>query len=223
LVRLSHPKWIFISSTIAIILVVFGADVAPRNGGHPATVAAPSCLVSIQADAQMGYYQNSSFNGNVVSFPNGTKKFFSYYSCPRPAMGEARWGSLAFYNFTTNVFAMAVAAENNRTFVTMNRGPFPENGTSYIYYTDSGLGCYVGTDKCGLDLYFYRYGNNVSHPCASARSFAMNILGGISVEFTTTGQRGADGRWISHGWDLSNPKVRAVSSIDIKMLNLHGC
>jgi hypothetical protein len=122
---------------------------------------------------------------------------------------------LTAYNFTTNVFAMAAAAQSNHSFIAM------ENGSSYFLRGTSGLGCGIGTDRCYLDLYFYTYGENVSRPCGSA-SYAKNILGGILVEFMTTGEY-ANGSWVSHGWDLGAPKFHALSSIEIMTYNRETC
>jgi len=100
-----------------------------------ATTSAPYCLLSIPADAQIGNFWNSTFNGNVVTYSNGTRALFSDYSCPRPVYGEtSNAPPLQYYNFTTNIYAMAAAAERNSSFVAA------ENGSEFLFGSTSGLG-----------------------------------------------------------------------------------
>ena len=97
------------------------------SSSSTSTASGPYCLLSVPADAQIGYSVNSTFYGHVVTYSNGTQAFFSEFSCPQPVFGEkSSLIPLVYYNATTSVYAMAVAAESNSSFVAA------ENGSEFL-------------------------------------------------------------------------------------------
>jgi len=163
----------------------------------------------VPADAQIGYSVNSTFYGHVVTYSNGTHAFFSEFSCPQPVFGEkSSLIPLVYYNATTNLYAMAAAAESNSSFVAA------ENGSELLFFGTSGLGCSGAI--CGLDLYFYNYGETTYHPCGDPTGFAREPLTGIRVTFMTNGTYNQNGVWISYGWVLQDPSIHPMSAYDVQ-------
>lgn len=124
---------------------------------------------------------------------------------------------LQYYNFTTNIYAMAAAAERNSSFVAA------ENGSEFLFGSTSGLGCTMATDQCQLALFFYSYGGNEYHPCSDPKLFAREALAGIVAEFKTTGEYNVNGVWVSHGWDLQDPSIHSMSADEVFLYTSFTC
>jgi hypothetical protein len=192
---------------------------AISNSPHltPTSASGTNCLLSIPADAQMSLFANSTFYGDSVTYSNATHVFFSDYACPRPVLGGSSQGP--------NVYAMALAAENNSNFV------LAENGSEFLLQEPSGLSCVIGTKGCSVTLFFYRYGGSATQfLCGSSLSgngsklFRIDPLAGITVTFKTTG--GSDPNGIdSKGWDLRDPVIQTLSAdqADLHYSNSYPC
>jgi len=178
--------------------------VQPVDGSRSPTALATSCLISVPAGAQLGLFANSTFNGNNVTYANGTSVLFSNYSCPRPVFGGSSQGA--------DVYAMAVAAVRNSSFVAA------ENSSEFVFQQPSGLVCStVGAQNCSMTLFFYHYGENSTlFRCGGGLNgnysmlYRRDALAGITVTFYTAGQAGPDGVSNSTAWDLQNPTVQAM-------------
>lgn len=185
------------------------------SSSSTSTASGPYCLLSVPADAQIGYSVNSTFYGHVVTYSNGTQAFFSEFSCPQPVFGEkSSLIPLVYYNATTSVYAMAVAAESNSSFVAA------ENGSEFLFFGTSALGCSGAI--CGLDLYFYNYGETTYRPCGDPTGFAREPLTGIRVTFMTNGTYNQNGVWISYGWVLQDPVFHSMSANDVQLNTFTG-
>jgi len=148
---------------------------------------------------------NSTFNGHVVLYSNGTQALFSAYSCPQPVYGEESSGiPLVYYNATTNLYAMAAAAERNSSFVAA------KNGSEFMLGGISGLGCSGAI--CEVGFYFYTYGEITYHPCGDPTLYGREATAGILVTFMTNGEYNQNGVWISYGWVLKDPSIQPMSA-----------
>lgn len=118
--------------------------------GHssPSSAVSPSsCFLPVPGSARLANFWNSTFNGDNVTFANGTSVLLSLYSCPRPV--------LAGSGQAPDIYAMAVAAVDNSSFVAA------ENGSQFMLFEPGGLVCGVGNvEPCSMTLFFYSYGGN---------------------------------------------------------------
>jgi len=169
-----------------------------------ATVAA--CFVSIPAGSQQGDFANSTFNGDKVTFPNGTSVLFSNYSCPRPIFGGS--------NQRANLTELAVAAVANSTFLSA------ENGSEFLFLQPGGLVCSTaGLQKCSITLYFYHYGANSTlfrcggglNPNNAQMLYRRDALAGLTVTFYTTSPMTNNEVNSDTSWDLQHPVIQAMS------------
>ena len=187
--QLSLALAVIAAALVAVVLVVPLGDLGPpgqssfstqtSTSGSTTTFASPSpyCLVSIPSDAEMGPYVNSTFNGNIVTWPNGTRSYFSSYSCTQPVYGERNDGPIAI-----NVYDLAAATESNYTFIGL------EKGLDFIFQSSSGLLCYPGIQQCLVFLYFYHYAANItSVRCGGSTLYQREAPAGMIVRFRSTG------------------------------------
>jgi hypothetical protein len=207
----------FIAAQALITAAVLALVSLPLGSTGTEPASAPSCLVSIPGDAQMDNLWNSTFNGNVVTYSNGTRGLFSAYSCPQPVYGErSNPPPMAYCNSTNDLYAMATAAESNSSFVAA------ENGSRFVFRTASGL-TYYDSGTCAVTLFFYRYGERTTYfYCGGANIFEKEALAGMEVTFVSTGDYNANGVWINHEWDLQNPSIRTMSADEIAAYYAHG-
>jgi hypothetical protein len=175
------------------------------------TISQTSCLVSVPGNAQLADFANSTFNGNNVTYANGTSVLFSYYGCPRPAFAGSSQGA--------DVYAMAAAAVENSSFVAA------ENGSQFIYYEPSGLVCGIGgVEPCNMTIFFYSYsntgttigcGNGLGPP--TQMLYLKDALAGIQVMFHTKDPAYNSEVNGNTGWDLQDPTIQAMTQVQISM------
>ena len=205
---------------IAVVLAAFLATLAisttplSTSISHSQSTTASSayCLIQIPADSRTSHIVNSTFNGEAVTYPNGTQEFFSSYSCPQPAPGETNSSALPLakqgISFTTDIYSMAAAAESNSSFVAA------ENGSQFLFGKTSGLGCNLSS-VCNLELYFFSYGS-VENPCGNSSLYVRTTTSGIMVGFNTTTNY-AEGAGANQVWNLSDPTIQPIPTSDLAM------
>ena len=156
----ASPQSTTTSSVVSIILsssssssssesTSIAANREENSSSVVAVLVGASCFVpaASPADAVYSDFGNSTFSGDSITYANGTQKFYSYYSCPRPAsIGSSNSSG------SPDVYAMAVAAVTNSSFIAA------ENGSQFFLQQPSALGCGGETSRCAMALYFYQYG-----------------------------------------------------------------
>jgi hypothetical protein len=178
------------------------------------------CFVSIPAGSQQGDFANSTFNGDNVTFPNGTSRLFSNYSCPRPIFGGSNQGA--------NLTELAVSAVTNESFLAA------ENSSEFLFLQPSGLNCStIGSQKCSVTLYFYRYGENSTlfrcgggaDPNLAKMLYRRDALAGLTVTFYTTGPATNNAVNSNTSWDSKDPiiQVMSVDQLTITYDNSYPC
>jgi hypothetical protein len=222
-----YTREIGVAVTVAVVLAAFAAvlaiSVIPANvtttssnisglqlasstkqgESSSSTTSGAYCLLSIPADAQLSLFANSTFYGDSVTYSNGSRAYFSDYSCPRPATGEMSNG--------VNIFAMAVAAESNASFIAV------ENGVEFLFQESSGLICNTETQQCMVELFFYNYGEPATQfLCGGSMLFRGEALAGIMVTFKTTGESNPNGV-NSSGWNLQDPAIQTMSADQVML------
>jgi hypothetical protein len=185
------------------------------------TNASTPCLLLIPADAQTSEFANSTFNGSVVTYSNGTRAFFSYYSCPQPVRDVESDSSLYAVGDDSpfDPYSMLSAAESNSTFIAA------ENGTQLIPDGGGGVdGCdYGGLENsyCTFEATFFHYSDNETLATCTG-VYQRLVLTGIEVDFRTTGYL-QYGVWTSEGFDLQNPIIHVMSAFEIMLYNSPQC
>ncbi len=200
---------VVLAALLAILAMTISSGGVPTSNTsiiHPASNAtAPACLFSLPQGSQLSEFGNSTFFGNLVTYPNGTQASYSAYLCPRPAPGETGNGA--------NIFQMATAAESNSSFIAT------ENESDYLYFWPSGLNCSTGgNQQCSLTLFFLHYGSNAkSFECGGKTVMQRDALSGIAVTFTTSSAYDANGELVSRGWNLHDPVIQVMSTQQINV------
>jgi hypothetical protein len=184
--------------------------------------ASAPCLLLIPADAQIGGYANTTFNGNVVTYSNGTRAFFSFYSCPQPVRGGEESDSILYSvgdDSPFNAYSMLSIAVSNSTFIAA------ENGSEFILNGGGGVGgCDYGglqNSYCTFDAFFFHYSNNDTLATCTG-IYQRQVLAGIEVDIRTTGYF-QNGAWTSEGFDLQNPIIHVMSAFEIMLYNSPQC
>lgn len=161
-------------------------------GPSSSLAAAAACIVPIPAGGTLNpYFHNSTFAGDEVTLANGTDEFYSYFSCPRPV--------------SPNVYAMAVAAVTNSTFVAA------ENGSQFVLLHLSLVGCCDQNAEQYVQLYFFHYqGPSDLDSCGGALEnqtspYLMIPDAGIIATFHAGGNSNST-------WALRDPTIQAISS-----------
>lgn len=108
---------------------------------------------------------------------------------------------------------MASTAESNSSFIAA------EDGSEFLYFWPSGLNCSTaGNQQCSLTLFFLHYGLSVSSfDCGGKLVMQRDAVAGIAVTFTTSSSYDANGNLVSHGWNLHDPVIQAMSIQQIEV------
>jgi hypothetical protein len=158
------------------------------RAGPSSSLAEAACVVPIPAGGTLDpYFHNSTFAGDEVTLANGTQRFYSYFSCPRPV--------------SPNVYAMAVAAVTNSTFVAS------ENGSQFILLHASLVGCCNQDAEQYVQLYFFHYGGPSD----------MDSCGGALENQTSPYLMIPDNP--NPAWALHDPTIQVMSSCQQLMGN----
>jgi hypothetical protein len=161
----------------------------------------------------MSMFSNSTFNGDKITYSNGTQRFFSYYLCPRPASAGSGVPGLsqgaAFYS-------LAVTTVTNSSFIAA------ENGSQYLFLESEGIGCspIQGPEICSVGLVFIHYGASQNLTTSGGQSIYWRPpISGLVVGFNTTNRLPVGEGCVPGGscdisnstaWDLQDPLIQVI-------------
>jgi hypothetical protein len=178
-------------------------NVESQENSSSAALEASSCIVPVPAGGTLDpYFHNSTFAGDEVTLTNGTEKFYSYFSCPRPvSLG------LNTTSGVPNLYAMGVAAVTNSTFIAA------ENGSQFILLHPSLLTCCDQNAEPYVQFYFFHYGGRSNlDTCGwaldnqTSSPFYVRIPdAGIIVTFHAVGNP-------YPAWAFHDPTIQVMSS-----------
>jgi hypothetical protein len=190
------------SSSVTSIASTFSSSSSKMS-----TTALSTCVFPAPAEAQETSVWNSTFEGMVLTYSNGTTGYFSEFSCPQPLSTEDT-GSQD--NFTTvSQYELALAAETNSTFVNA------ENGSQYVPNSYGFEGASVGLGPREIDVYFWQYSASSSNVTCSANIslFQRPAVAGMLVIFKTYCQYVYAS--CINVWNLHDPNIQFVSSSQV--------
>jgi len=180
-----------------------------------AAIEETSCLTPVPTDAmqQMGQFSNSTFNGDRITYGNGTQRFFSYYSCPRPASSGS---SVPGLNQGADFYSLAMTTLTNSSFIAA------ENGSQYLFLESEGITCapLQGPETCSIGLVFFHYGASQNLTTSGGQSIYWRTpVSGLVVGFNTTNPLPVGQGCVPGGscdisnrtaWDLQDPQIQVI-------------
>jgi hypothetical protein len=180
-----------------------------------AAIEGASCLTSVPTDAMqtMSEFSNSTFNGDEITYANGTQRFFSYYSCPRPTSAGS---SVPGLNNGFDAYSLAVTTVTNSTFIAA------ENGSQYLFLESEGIVCspIQGPEICNVGLVFIHYGASQNLTTSGGLSIYWRLpVSGLVVSFNTTNRLPVGEGCVPGGscdisnstaWYLQDPQIQVI-------------